>query len=278
MNGEQSLPNPSMQTVEASAVARAARDAARDKPKGLVRDYFETIVICVIFVLFSRAFVFQQSKIPTGSMIPTLLIGDYIMVNKYVYSPAATGLERLLLPARDLKRGDIVVFKYPDEPEKDYIKRVIGLPGEFLEIRNKTVYINGTALEEPYKVHESEMTNESWARIREGEAPLSSAEPAQPRYQAYRSEGDVNYSQVLIPEEHYFCMGDNRDNSRDSRHWGFVPRANIKGKAFIIWWSFAGEEGQYVKTGLSEGVKSIANKVTHFFGKSRFRRCMRFIT
>ncbi len=278
MNGEQSLPTPPIQAVESAAVARAARDTTRDKPKGLVRDYFETIVICVIFVLFSRAFVFQQSKIPTGSMIPTLLIGDYIMVNKYVYSPTATGLERLLLPARDLKRGDIVVFKYPDEPEKDYIKRVVGLPGEFLEVRNRTVYINGTALEEPYKVHESEVASDSWARIKEGQAPLSAAEPAPPRYQVYRSEGDVNYKEILIPEGQYFCMGDNRDNSRDSRSWGFVPRENIKGKAFIIWWSFSGEEGQYVKTGVMEGAKSIANKLLHFFAKSRFRRCMRFIS
>src|SRR6185503_2680223 len=111
-----------------------------DTPKSLVRDYFETIVTCVIFVLFARTFVFQQSKIPTGSMIPTLLIGDYIMVNKYIYAPATRGLpglgavERALFPMRDIRRGDIVVFKFPEEPEKDYIKRVIGLPGETLEI------------------------------------------------------------------------------------------------------------------------------------------------
>src|SRR5713101_219399 len=103
-----------------------------DTPKGIIRDYFETIVSCVIFVLFARTFVFQQSKIPTGSMIPTLLIGDYIMVNKFAYAPVTEALpflgriERTLMPIRNIHRGDIVVFKYPDEPEKDYIKRVIG--------------------------------------------------------------------------------------------------------------------------------------------------------
>ncbi len=256
--------------------APAAAQAERETTKGIVRDYFETIVICVIFVVFARAFVFQQSKIPTGSMIPTLLVGDYIMVNKFIYSPSPGSLERTLLPVRDIRRGDIVVFKYPEEPEKDYIKRVIGLPGEFIEIRDKIVYINGVPLEEPYKAHENEMTPESWVKIKEGEAPLSSAAPATRRPGGYGRESD--FEQILIPEGHYFCMGDNRDNSKDSRSWGTVPRENIKGKAFIIWWSFKGEDGEYIRTGAVDRVKSIGNKVVYFFSKSRYSRCLRFIT
>ncbi len=245
--------------------------------KGVLRDYFETIVICVIFVVFARAFVFQQSKIPTGSMIPTLLIGDYIMVNKFIYAPKTTEFEVSVLPARDIHRGDIVVFKYPEEPEKDYIKRVIGLPGEFLEIRDKHVHINGVPLEEPYKAHESDLKPESWARIREGEAPLSAAEYAPRRWQNQVGNG-VDFGPILIPEGHYFCMGDNRDNSKDSRSWGTVPRENIKGKAFIIWWSFSGEENDYTRTGVVERTRSIVNKMIHFFSKSRYRRCLKFIT
>ena len=123
-----------------------------ETPKSLLRDYFETIATCVIFVLFARTFVFQQSKIPTGSMIPTLLIGDYIMVNKFVYSPVLDvpllgSLERTLLPTREVARGDVVVFKFPQEPEKDYIKRVIGLPGDTVEVRNRQVYVNDEPLE-----------------------------------------------------------------------------------------------------------------------------------
>src|SRR5574341_1187392 len=120
-----------------------------ETPKSLIRDYFETIVTCVIFVLFARTFVFQQSKIPTGSMIPTLLIGDYIMVNKFVYAPPTAGVpllstfERAFFPTREIRRGDIVVFKFPEEPEKDYIKRVVGLPGETVEIRDRQVFIDG---------------------------------------------------------------------------------------------------------------------------------------
>src|SRR5262245_11069477 len=109
----------SAEGVVAEASAPRENAGARDLSKGIVRDYFETIVICVIFVSFARAFVFQQSKIPTGSMIPTLLVGDYIMVNKFIYSPAAGWLDRALLPMRDIRRGDIIVFKYPEEPEKD---------------------------------------------------------------------------------------------------------------------------------------------------------------
>ena len=261
-----------------AADASFPREAERvSADKGILRDYFETIVICVIFVIFARAFVFQQSKIPTGSMIPTLLIGDYIMVDKFIYAPTPTGLESRFLPVRDIRRGDIIVFKYPEEPEKDYIKRVIGLPGEFLEIRSKTVHINGISLEEPYKAHESDLKPESWARIREGEAPLSAAEFAQRRWQNQVGNG-IDFGPILIPEGHYFCMGDNRDNSKDSRSWGTVPRENIKGKAFIIWWSFSGEENDYTRTGVIERARSIFTKLIYFIPKSRYKRCLKFIT
>lgn len=246
-------------------------------PKGVFRDYFETIVICVIFVVFARAFVFQQSKIPTGSMIPSLLIGDYIMVNKFIYSPSGSSLEDALLPTREIRRGDIIVFKYPEEPEVDYIKRVVGLPGEFIEIRNKTVYINGVALEEPYKIHQTDLLPEQWTKVTEGEMLFAASENTPRQWMGRRSKS-FDYEQFLIPEGHYFCMGDNRDNSKDSRTWGPVPRENVKGKAFIIWWSFSGEEGDYTRTSLVERIKSIGNKLVHFVSKSRYRRCLKFIT
>ncbi|HKY34051.1 MAG TPA: signal peptidase I [Candidatus Polarisedimenticolia bacterium] len=259
--------------LPAGATAKTVAES-QESTKGIVRDYFETIVICVIFVIFARAFVFQQSKIPTGSMIPTLLVGDYIMVNKFIYAPSSGGLESSLLPLRDIRRGDIVVFKYPEEPEKDYIKRVIGLPGEFLEVRDNTVYINGVPLEEDYKVHANDMDDASWRKVTEGERPPPGEDLPPPRRS--RAFND-DFKEVLIPEGHYFCMGDNRDNSKDSRNWGTVPRENIKGKAFIIWWSFRGEENNWVRTSPIDRVKSIADKVVHFFSKSRYGRCLRFI-
>jgi signal peptidase I len=227
-----------------------------DTPKGLIRDYFETIVSCVIFVLFARTFVFQQSKIPTGSMIPTLLIGDYIMVNKFAYAPVTGSvsilgrIEKTLLPIRDVARGDIVVFKYPEEPEKDYIKRVIGLPGETIEVRHRQVYVDGKPLSEPYKIH--------------------------------RNPPGLNFDQddyppTQIPPEAYFCMGDNRDNSRDSRAWGFVPRDNLKGRAFMIWWSYEEDRDAYMKTSVADRLAGIWGKITHLFTKSRWERTFKII-
>ncbi len=226
-------------------------------PKSVGRDYFETIVTCVIFVLFARTFVFQQSKIPTGSMIPTLLVGDYIMVNKFAFAPVFEGvpllgrIEKTLLPIRELKRGDIVVFKYPEEPEKDYIKRVIGLPGDRIEIRDRQVYINGEALQEPYKVHRN-------------------------MQHGLNIEQD-NYAEQRVPENSLFCMGDNRDNSRDSRSWGFVPRDHLKGRAFMIWWSYDEDRDAYLRTSAADRIRGIWSKITHLFTKSRWERTFQII-
>src|ERR1035437_1398605 len=128
--------------------------------KSTLREYFESIVIAVILALFIRTFVVQAFKIPTGSMENNLLIGDHLLVNKCVFRPTASRLERALLPVADVKRGDVIVFKYPEEPERDFIKRVIGLPGETLEVRDKKVFINGTALDEPYARRSEEHTSE----------------------------------------------------------------------------------------------------------------------
>ena len=228
----------------------------QETPKSLVRDYFETIVSCVIFVLFARTFVFQQSKIPTGSMIPTLLIGDYIMVNKFAYAPVSTGvpavgaIEKALLPVRDVRRGDIVVFKFPEEPEKDYIKRVIGLPGDTIEIRSRQVLINGRPLDEPYKIHRN------------------------PR--GLNLEQD-DYPPTRVPERSLFCMGDNRDNSRDSRAWGFVPIDHLKGRAFMIWWSYEEDRDAYLRTSWVDKIAGIWAKITHLFTKSRWSRTFQII-
>jgi signal peptidase I len=232
----------------------------RPSPKGALRDYFETIVVCVIFVLFGRAFVFQQSKIPTGSMEETLLVGDYIMVNKFLYGPAPTFLERALLPFQEVRRGDVIVFKFPDEPEKDYIKRVVALPGDMLEIIKRQVYINGEPLEESYKLHRSEhvygsshVFPEDFCRSRDHCGP------------------------VKISANKFFAMGDNRDSSRDSRSWGLVPRDYIKGRAFMIWWSFEERRNQYMETGFSNWAKHVAEKITHVIDKTRWKRMFRII-
>jgi len=222
--------------------------------KSTAREYFESIVIAVILALFIRTFVVQAFKIPTGSMENNLLIGDHLLVNKFVYGPTAATLERGILPVRDVGRGDVVVFKYPEEPERDFIKRVIGLPGETLEVREKRVYINGQLLDEPY-VHYLEP-------------------PASPSAGAETTSFDLRerYGPVTVPAGHYFMMGDNRDNSQDSRYWGFLPREFIKGKALVIYWSYDSDSDDYVEAGLVGGVKRLFSVVTHFFTRTRWSR------
>ena len=196
----------------------------REFRKSTLREYFESIVIAVILALFIRTFVVQAFKIPTGSMENNLLIGDHLLVNKFLFAPTRTDLERMLLPIDPIRRGDIVVFKFPEDPERDFVKRVIGLPGERLEMRNKRIYIDGTPLDEPY------------VRFLFPPSPESEAVDF--------SDGgrQVNYGPVEVPPDHYFMMGDNRDNSEDSRFWGFMPRSYVKGKALFVYFSF-GEEG-----------------------------------
>ncbi|HXI14066.1 MAG TPA: signal peptidase I [Thermoanaerobaculia bacterium] len=190
--------------------------------KSTGREYYEALLIAIIFVNFARIFVFQAFKIPTGSMIDNLLIGDHIIVNKFIYGPAKDSPLRGLFPLREVRRGDIIVFRYPIDPNTDFVKRVVGLPGETVMIRDKQVHIDGKPLSEPYTVFVDQTV-----------FPLQSALPEQ-----YRARDQ--FGPFVIPEGHYFAMGDNRDRSNDSRFWGTVPRELIKGRAFLVYWSFRG--------------------------------------
>ena len=192
--------------------------------KSIVREYFETIVVAVILALFMRTFVVQAFKIPTGSMEPNLLIGDHLLVNKFVFAPTLSGAERAVLPSADIRRGDIVVFKYPEDPERDFIKRVIGLSGETIELRDRRILVNGRAIDEPYA---------HYLLVPQGFTGVDSAQ----------DDVRVRYGRVVVPAGSVFVMGDNRDNSQDSRYWGFLPKDNIKGKALMIYWSFDSSEG-----------------------------------
>ncbi|MGE5837794.1 MAG: signal peptidase I [Acidobacteriota bacterium] len=191
--------------------------SANERKKSVSREYFESLVIAVILALFVRTWVFQAFKIPTGSMENNLLIGDHLIVNKMIFPPTMTGLERAVLPRRDIRRGDVIVFKYPEDPERDFIKRVIGLPGERLELRRKKIYIDDRPIEEPY---------------------VRFLEPPPPEDAARSDDLRAWYGPVTVPEHQYFMMGDNRDNSQDSRYWGFLPETYIKGKALFIYFSF----------------------------------------
>jgi len=217
--------------------------------KSTAREYFETIVIAVILALFVRTWAVQAFKIPTGSMENNLLVGDHLLVNKFIFSPLTDGGE-LLLPTATVERGDVLVFKYPEAPERDFIKRVIGLPGETIEVRNAEVFIDGAKLAEPYL-----------------DVKRRAARPA-----AIGVSRRGSLGAPPIPHGHYFMMGDNRDNSEDSRFWGPLPHTYLKGKAFIIYWSFDGAPELIPQTGVGAALRRVVAVATNFFAGTRWGR------
>jgi signal peptidase I len=220
--------------------------------KSTIREYFESIVIAVILALFVRTWVVQAFKIPTGSMENNLLIGDHLLVNKFVFGPTTT-LDRTLLPVSTIARADIVVFKYPEEPERDFIKRVIGLPGDTVELRAKKVYVNGQPLDEPY-VH--------------------FLMPASDGSEVTSIDVRERYGPVTVPAGQYFVMGDNRDNSQDSRYWGFLPGTYVKGKAMMIYWSYESDRADVAASGVGASIGRLFSVVTHFFTRTRWERLL----
>ena len=182
------------------------------------RDTVEAIVVALLLAFIIRAFVVQAFKIPSGSMLETLQIGDHLLVTKFAYDvrlPSTIWLDttdgKVLYKTADPERGDIIVFKYPVDESQDFIKRVIGLPGETIEIKDKVVYIDGQPLDEPYVMHKD----------------------------ARRVPGRDDFGPYTVPKGEYFMMGDNREGSHDSRFWGPVKRSKIVGKALIIYWSWS---------------------------------------
>lgn len=226
--------------------------AAEPQTKSTAREYYEALLIAIIFVNFARIFVFQAFKIPSGSMEDNLKIGDHIVVNKFIYGPEAAGFLGGLVPLRDVRRGDIVIFRYPRQPALDYVKRVVGLPGDTISIENKVVFINGTRLDEPYVI------------LDDGHVyPQSEYLPDAHRYRDQMAPFE-------IPAGQYFVMGDNRDHSSDSRYWGTVPRTMIKGRAFMVYWSFDWEPSS--GTTLGDRGRELGNVARHFFSRTRWRR------
>jgi len=185
-----------------------------EKQKSAAREYTEAIVIALILAIFIRTFIVQAFKIPSGSMLQTLLIGDHILVSKFIYGIKNPFTDSVLIPIKSPKRGDIVVFKYPNDPKLDYIKRVVATAGDTVEIKDKKVFINGASPEHRY----GEFRDPHFLPPSEG-----------PR---------DNFGPITVSEGHIFVMGDNRDNSYDSRFWGFVSLEAVRGKAFIIYWSW----------------------------------------
>jgi signal peptidase I len=206
-------------------------------------------VILLVFVV--RSFLFEPFKIPSGSMIPTLLVGDFILVNKYTYGVRLPVINTKVIEVNQPKRGDVMVFRYPEDPTLDYIKRVIGTPGDVISYRNKRLTINGEEMrvekQDDFKhedrLYYSEQYKENLGTLTHRMLNDSDAPPFIPDVVNFPGRENCKYDMegvtCTVPAGHYFMIGDNRDNSRDSRVWGFVPEANIVGKAFFIWFNFS---------------------------------------
>jgi signal peptidase I len=219
-------------------------------PRSSLRLNIEAICQAVILALFFRTFVAEAYKIPTSSMEPTLLIGDHLVVNKMIFSRT---LETLgITPLRDIHRGDIVVFKSVEEPEKNVVKRVIGLPGESVHIEKKQVFIDGEPLAEPYAVFND---------------PVASN--GSDAYSNFRGD---NMMERVIPDGQFFVMGDNRDNSYDSRFWGTLPGKMVRGRANLVYWSYDATTEEYLETNFIERIKDLGSVAIHFFTRTRWSR------
>ncbi len=199
---------------------RPPRTVAQHKP--VLREYLDALMIAVLLALFLRTFLLQPFKIPTGSMETNLLIGDHLLVNKFIYGATVAPSERALLPLRAIRRGDVVVFKFPQDASRDFIKRCVALPGDQVEIVDKRLWVNG-----------SEVDDDSYVRHEDPRVYPRSL------YLHDNFRKRDNFGPYIVPENTYFCLGDNRDNSHDSRFWGPVPAAYVKGRAWMVYWSLA---------------------------------------
>jgi signal peptidase I len=235
-------------------------------------EYLESLLVTVILALFGTSFVVQAFKIPSQSMERTLLVGDHLLVNKFIFGGRGHSYEKYL-PYRELQRGDIIVFKYPYQDHPHFVKRVIGLPGDHLKIVDQQVYINGKLLNEPYVVHDPAS----------GYDPLNYAfppvgnqlfvSPVQPEW-AREIRKYIQADELVVPTGKYFAMGDNRDHSLDSRYWGFVDREAIMGRPFLIYWSVDASSADYGESSFVQRIVAIFDTLLHLPGRTRWSRML----
>jgi len=241
--------------------------------KSSTRDTFESLVVTVILAIFGTTFVVQAFKIPTGSMETTLLIGDHLLVNKFAFA-ADGGFLSWVLPYREIHRDDIIVFKFPpseeqSEPGEHFVKRVIGLPGDRIRIFHRQVFVNGHPISEPF-VHHSFPD-----QLRAGDDfPPPEGEYLRGATAAWSAEIGkyIQDGELVVPAGTYFAMGDNREQSWDSRFWGFVPRSLITGRPILIYWSFDTPRDEYMRTSWFDRLSQAAELIIYFIPRTRWRR------
>jgi len=255
-------------TPQAQALAdpliESVQEPAGEPPRGAIAEW----TITILLLLFLTTTLVQAFVIPTGSMEDTLLIGDHLLVDKLAFAPAGP-VSKYILPYRDVKEGDIIVFRYPVDIRQTFVKRCIGVPGDRIRIVNKQVYRNGVRLDEPYKYHKTDYID-SYRDNFPGEPNVSVDQRASEMLLSHVSNGEV-----VVPPNSFFAMGDNRDSSLDSRYWGFVPRENIIGKPLIVYWSYDAPTDQLNNASIS--LEHVVDLAQNFFSKTRWKRTFMLI-
>lgn len=231
-----------------------------------VRNFVHEWSLNILILLFGTTTLVQAFIVPTPSMDPTVMVGDHLLVDKLSYAPAGS-LARYVLPYTDPKRGDVIVFRYPIDITQNYVKRVMGVPGDHIRVMDKIVYLNGKPLKEPYAQH-----------IFPNLEPYRDNFPSEPRGPVYDRARQmlaehVQNGEIVVPPDSYFAMGDNRDNSLDSRYWGFVPRENIIGKPLLIFWSYDAPTSELV----GYSADHFLDLAKNFFFKTRWDRTLKLV-
>ena len=246
-----------------------------EKPRETTVEFLASLAAVLVTGLFIITFIVQAFEIPSSSMENTLLIGDHVFVNREQFAPRSRWIGPLL-PYRQVRHGDIVVFLSPAEPGLFVVKRIIGTPGDRIHLRDGVVYRNGTALNEPYVIHQSAAEGGNPYRDNFPAVPPSEFNNVTPEWQMLMKQ-NIQGDDLVVPDDRYFAMGDNRDVSYDSRYWGFVPRENLIGRPMFIYWSFETPPNEYLETAFSQRLGIILHKVIHFFDETRWRRTLRFV-
>lgn len=247
------------------AILAKYRGLSQQVPRGFAGEW----AVNVILLLFGTTTLLQAFVIPTGSMESTLMVGDHVLVDKLTYSPSDKVTQHWL-PYRDVQRGDIIVFRYPLNIASDFVKRAIGLPGDRIRLENKKLILNGKAVDEPYALH-IEGSSDAY---RDNFPSAPAGFDVKPRAVEMLQRNVVD-GELVVPAGFVFAMGDNRDNSEDSRYWGFVPRENIRGTPLLVYWSYDAPSEDLLNPNI--GVDHIVDVVAHFFTKTRWSRTFRLV-
>ena len=260
--------------AEHTATVNAAKtDQKADPKREQARNSIAEWAVTILLLLFGTTTLVQAFVIPTGSMEDTLLIGDHLLVDKLSYAPAGS-ISKYILPYEEPKHGDIIVFRYPADISQTFVKRVIGVPGDHLKMVHRVIYRNGVQLNEPYVYHKFPYDE---SRDNFPGAPAPFAEGLQAQLQQDMLTHNVVNGEIVVPPKSYFAMGDNRDNSLDSRYWGFVPRDNIIGKPLLIYWSYRASTEDLAGSSVSSLFNHLIDLGEHFFTRTRWNRTLRVI-